>query len=156
MDEWVTLGAGEVYTYTRGQRFCQVGSGYFVEPMYQGTDEGWHAVPGGNRVTYTVSQGGRLQVVQPLALSNVNPYATQVITATFRIKNVGDRPITIQRLLAGGRGPDCSDWSCPRNADFPTIEWITLQPGEERPYERGRAFCQAGSGYFAQPVYQDA
>ena len=128
---------------------------------FQGTAL-YNHTPSSSIVHFTVSAAssntspGRLQVVGALSLSTGSPQVGQQVSGEFRVKNVGGQAMTLRRLLAGGRGPDCTDnWGCARYADFPPDEWITLQPNQEYAYSRLQTFGVSGCGYFAEPVYQD-
>ena len=149
-----TLQPGQTRSYSKTRSFAAAGGGYFAEPVMQWPDNSWSGIDGANRVPYTVSGPGRLQVSSALSLSDTTPNIGQTVTATFQVRNVGGQAITVQKLLAGGRGPDCSDWSCSRYADFPAEGSFTLQPGQTRTYSQNRIFGQLGSDYFAEPVMQ--
>jgi hypothetical protein len=98
---------------------------------------------------------GHLITVGDIHLSPTNPRVGQVVTATFRLRNETSHTVTIRRLQAGARGPNaCAhNWDAPL-VDFPAMENLTLQPGEEYLYQQSRVFTVAGD-YFAEPVMQD-
>lgn len=98
---------------------------------------------------------GHLVVVDGVRLSPASPRVGQQVTVTFRLRNETGRTVTIRRLVAGARGPNaCAlGWNGP-HVDFPAVENLTLQPGQEYLYRQSRAFTDAGD-YFAEPAMQD-
>jgi hypothetical protein len=94
---------------------------------------------------------GRLAVAAPLTLSSTAPRVEEFIQATFSVRNVGQQPILIDTLTAGGRKG--ADWEAVIHADFPYHEHITLQPGESYHYEAIQAIFEEGD-YFAEPAAQ--
>lgn len=149
----LTLTAGQQYTFTQTRTFLTAGPSYFAEMAIAGTNEWWYSLSGGARVTFTVSPG--LQVISPLTLTPSDPIAGELVTASYRIKNVGTRLITIPKLSVLARGPNCKDLGCAGWADFHLDENVALAPGQEYSYSRQRAFIPEGSGYFAEPGIND-
>lgn len=94
-----------------------------------------------------------LLVVSSIDIAPDAPVTGEVISAEFTLQNVGSDPITLLRLIAGGRGPNCADFTCPDFADYPSVENLTLNPTETYTYQQTRTFWAAGD-YFAQVVYQ--
>jgi len=81
------------------------------------------------------------------------------VTVTYKILNNGDSPALIKSLTIGSRGPgvgcenkNAEKWSAPDNP-FPTVENITLMPGEEYEYNASRGFYLDGE-YFLEPILQ--
>ena len=117
----------------------------------------WREVSGSNQVTYSVT-GGEIIVISPLVLTPANPRPGQPVTATAQIRNIGELPLELRYLLAGGRGPDCTDWNCNdydrnRIADFSSAEDIVLQPGQDYVY-RGITAGRGRGLYFSELIYQ--
>lgn len=145
----ITLQPGQEYSYDQSRVFIDEGD-YFVEPQAKinGT---WGGVQDGNRLSYTVGPG--IRVVTNVYLTPANPRTNQNIVAQFRVKNTSDHSIKIQRFLAAGRGPNCSNWECGNFADFPASpENILLQPYQEYIYSETRQFDTVGAGYFVEPL----
>lgn len=92
----------------------------------------------------------RLQLSQGLSLSTTAPAINQGVSATFKVRNVGGQPMTLQTLTAGARRG--TDWNGV-NVDFPAATNIILQPGQEYIFQQSRSFDTAGA-YFAEPVVQ--
>ncbi|HFC11855.1 MAG TPA: hypothetical protein ENJ56_03345 [Anaerolineae bacterium] len=89
----------------------------------------------------------------PLTISPTSPALGEVVSADFSIRNNASTPITFARIGAGGRGPNCADWSCTSYSDFPLYETISLAAGATYTYHAERTFFSEGQ-YFAQFVYQ--
>jgi murein DD-endopeptidase MepM/ murein hydrolase activator NlpD len=100
-------------------------------------------------------QMAHLQVTSPLALAPNPPFAGQVVTATYTLKNTGGLTVTVQSLGVTARGPDCGDWACAHAVDFPAQAGVTLGPGAEVTYRQARPLVDPGRAYFAAPSYQD-
>lgn len=66
--------------------------------------------------------------------------------ATFKVKNVGGQPLTIECLVAATR---LGSWTGTA-ADFPRMTNLTLQPGQEVTYSSTRSFTTAGT-YYSEP-----
>jgi surface antigen len=65
----------------------------------------------------------------------------QRVQITFVVTNRGGKPITFQRLLAGGRrggDPSCKVGGCP---DFPSLTDVTLSPGQSVTYTQTQTFA---------------
>ena len=103
-----------------------------------------------------------LVVTSPLVMTPSSPVVGETVRAQFTITNESSQAITVKRIVAGGRGPNCADWSCTTGADFPSETGnpadtsITIQAGGSFSYDRQRIFTAAGSGYFVQPFIEDA
>ncbi|MGQ9555968.1 MAG: peptidoglycan DD-metalloendopeptidase family protein [Anaerolineae bacterium] len=145
--ENLVLQPGEIHVYLQQRSFSQAGAGYFAEPLVE-TPTGWMGMPGGSRVIFTVAEGGRLEIVQPLRLSVTDVLAAEAVAAHFVVRNVGSQTLMIEQLTAGGRRGTSweGEW-----ADFPSAFNITLRPGQEYTYLQARSFMQEGT-YFAEPV----
>lgn len=79
----------------------------------------------------------------------------------FQVLNNGAAPLALRALTIGVRGPGvtCRDkntirWAAP-DVPFPTVDNLTLRPGEMYEYRGVRAFYLPGT-YFLEPVAQDA
>ena len=147
-----TLEPNEEFQYTQQRTFSEVGTGYFAEPTYMDAAGSWRQM--GGRINFSVSPG--VQVVEQLTLTPANPLINQTVTARYKVRNAGTRPITLRRLGVVARGPNCSDWTCNTGGDFPQVENVTLAPAEEYVYSQQRSFSQPGSGYLAEPAFEDS
>jgi murein DD-endopeptidase MepM/ murein hydrolase activator NlpD len=98
------------------------------------------------------------QYIEPLTFSPSNPVIGQTVTARFVVKNTSGHAITMQRVVAALRGPDCADWAAGdkagKLADFWLETNIVVQPGQTYTYSHERDFSEPGS-YLATPSYQD-
>lgn len=99
---------------------------------------------------------GELRVVVAVTLSNATPQVGEQVIATFTIRNIGDLPVAIRRMVAGARGPNArgaanDGWSAP-NVDFDAVTDLTLQRGETYSYRATRSFSAPGE-YFAEPAW---
>lgn len=77
-----------------------------------------------------------LRVLTPSPLT-----VDQRVQITFVVTNRGGKPITFQRLLAGGRrsgDPSCKIGGCP---DFPSLTDVTLSPGQSVSYTQAQTFA---------------
>jgi len=150
-EEHLTIQPGQVFTFDHQRAFPDVGEGYFGQILFSLTDDDWNHI--GSVQHFTVSPG--LKVIEPLTLNPSNPRIGEQVTASYRVKNTGNRPISLRHLGVVAKGPDCNDWNCPRWADFPAVENITLQPGQAYLYRQQRSFSEAGNNYFADPAFGD-
>jgi hypothetical protein len=75
-----------------------------------------------------------------------------VLEAEFTIKNVGDKPITLDKLLVGGRfnGGKLPNGEFP---DFTLQTSITLQPGQSYQYKGSLTLTQTGNYHFFVAYY---
>jgi hypothetical protein len=74
------------------------------------------------------------------------------LEAEFTIENVGDKPITLDKLLVGGR---FNGGKLP-NGEFPDFTFqtsITLQPGESYQYQGSLTLTQTGNYHFFVAYY---
>jgi len=99
---------------------------------------------------------GEVRLVSELRLSNTSPRVGEKVTAEFTIRNVGGSPVTIQRMVAGARGPNARNapnngWSAP-NVDFEAVTNLVLAPGETYTYRATRSFSTPGE-YFAEAAW---
>jgi|GEM_PF-3862470 len=147
----ITLQPGQSYHYKQSRAFAAEG-GYFAEPVVK-INGNWGGIGGANRVTFTVMPG--LRVTSNPVLVPANPVRGQVASVTFTLQNLSPRALTLNRLVAASRGPDCQDLTCPRNTDFPVVEGpLTLQPNQTYTYQALRTFEQEGSNYFVEPFVE--
>ncbi|MBI5877330.1 MAG: FHA domain-containing protein [Chloroflexi bacterium] len=162
----ITLQPGQTYTFQQSRSFDQAGD-YFAEPTWQDGSGEWHGIPSFTRVWFDVApvitvtpvppqQPGQLEIADALTLSSTTPKVNSSVTARFSVRNTGGQPVTMQRLNAGGRGPDArsQEWAA-REVDFPSVQNLTLQPGQTYAYQQSRSFDQPGE-YFAEPIWQDS
>ncbi|MCL4830791.1 MAG: hypothetical protein KJZ86_00070 [Caldilineaceae bacterium] len=148
----LTLAAGTEYRYQQQQTFINDGGGYFAQASYLDIGGGWHAL-GDAPVDYSVAPG--LQMSSPLTFTNPSFLPAELLTITFSVRNAGSADLPIMGLTAIGRGPDCADFNCPRNIDYPSVRNLTLAPGEEYIYNGSIGFVSGGD-YFLEPSFQDA
>jgi hypothetical protein len=95
-----------------------------------------------------------LTVVNPLTVTPLAPEAgTEVVTATFAVRNDGAQPLFLYHLGAGGRGPSCTDFKCGEIENFELAADVTLAPGETYTYTQQRIFVKEGTHFF-QVVYE--
>jgi Leucine-rich repeat (LRR) protein len=146
----LTLQPGQEHAYSHKRVFAGAGE-YMIVALYVDSDGRWQSLA--EQSSFSVSSG--LEVVQALTLSPAAPLKDQIVTARYTIRNLGTRAIGFKGLGVVSRGPDCSDWECPGNVDFP-VNWdITLQPNQEYHYSEQRGFYTVGGGYFAEPAFVD-
>lgn len=146
--EDVTLQPGEEYEYVGNRIFDRPGTGYFADVAFSDVNPWWYATPNGERVHFAVRPA--FETVADLVLTPSEPAVAQTTIATFRLKNVSGRVMVLDRIGVGVHGPYCNDWNCSNISDFPWIENVTLQPGEEYAYSAERAFNVEDDGYLAQ------
>ncbi len=146
----VVLGPGERHTFQMERVFTTEGSGYFGQITYAMSERDWHPV--GPRVNFAVGKG--LTMTAPATLIPETPLVDEPVECRFTVRNDGVRPVTLPHIGAVGRGPNCTDWSCPWN-DFPAEDAVTILPGQSFTYSGVRSFADAGSGYFVEPAFGD-
>jgi hypothetical protein len=150
----ITLSPGQSYSYTGSRKFDRAGAySHFVS--FQKSDGNWVTnvdTEGGaaNSVRITVTAApARPVVTASLKLSSGSAKVGDTLSASLTITNRGGQPITLSRLLAGGRmdgDPNCTA-GCP---DFSPANNITLSPGQSYNYKGTRKFDRAGNySYFA-------
>jgi hypothetical protein len=81
-----------------------------------------------------------------LTLSPASPGVNEATTASFTVQNTGGQAVSVNYFLAGAR-TQTND-----NVDFPTSPPVTLQPGEQYPYQATRSFGTSGP-YTVWPAY---
>lgn len=89
-----------------------------------------------------------LRVVEPLTLSTASAQVGETVRARFKLRNEGDRPVTLQALVAAGRRGGAEGDSI---ADFAHVSNVTLRPGEEYVYDQESSFAEVGH-YSARPA----
>lgn len=146
---WVqnlTLQPGEEYTYSSGRSFNRIGS-WRLRPNYR-MNGGWSDVHRENGtvnelwVNVQASSPGRLVLIQDLAVSAANPALGQEIQGSYRVKNDGGAPITIEYLGIQGRlNGDINGTA----GDFNWVQNLTLLPGQEYVYSSRRSFDISGN-----------
>lgn len=149
--ENLTLQAGESYSFSERYTFPDAGSGYFARIIYMDNAGIWHGL--GEQIDFVVGSG--LQLVDALTIAPGNPVAGEVATARFKLKNAGVRPLRFLRAGVAVRGPNCIDWNCARNEDFPPTTDVVIQPNQEYQFQSERLFTVEGSGYLARVVLED-
>jgi hypothetical protein len=145
-----TVPPGGVATYHTARIFEQ-GGRYRMWPAMADTRWWWYTLPGSDNTMLSI--GGGLVLAQELTLDPPQPLAGEAVTARFSLRNDGSRPVHLERLAVGSRGPDCTDWNCGEARDFNWRQSIILQPGEQYDYEGTLAFPQKGPQFFAQAFY---
>jgi murein DD-endopeptidase MepM/ murein hydrolase activator NlpD len=149
----ISLQRGESYVYRAKKAFNTVDDRYLMQALTLENDGTWR----GHSPVLSFSVLPGIEVLQSVTLAPPTPFAGQTVKAQFIIQNVGTRPITLPWITSITRGPNCTDWNCPDGwADFPVVENLTLQPGEQYIYSQQRAFEKAGNGYFADVAFADA
>ncbi|MBI1800367.1 MAG: helix-turn-helix transcriptional regulator [Chloroflexi bacterium] len=88
-------------------------------------------------------------------LSGDHVKAGELVTVTFAVRNNDSRPVRINSLVIGARGPGAKEkgWSAPI-VPFPGLSNILLKPGERVEYRQSQVFRQPGD-YFVEPNAQD-
>jgi hypothetical protein len=149
--EAITIPPGQEFSYTKQRVFTEQGSNYFAQITYNNSSNQWFVL--GNKLTFSVGAG--IEISQPLTLSPTEPIANLPVTAAFKVRNNGNRSITLQKLSVEGRGPNCLYLTCQNWAGFEVMSNITLPPGEEFSYSKITSYQSACSGYFVQPMFAD-
>jgi hypothetical protein len=75
-------------------------------------------------------------------ISNLNPFVGEGVNVTFKVRNYGEQTFTARYFGIKGRGPGDS------NQDFLWIENVSIAPGAEYTYSRGRSFSTPGEYWF--------
>lgn len=148
----ITLQLGETYHYKQERAFNVVSDQYLYEFLTLDSYGVWKSY----FPTQSMSVSRGLEIIEPITLNPMNPSTGDQVTAEYKVKNFGDRPITIPYLMVIAKGPNCSSWDCPEGCvDFPWVKNITLNPGEEYGYVQSRTFNNPGDGYFADAAFGD-
>jgi hypothetical protein len=129
------------------------GAGSCEVTASQGGDANWN--PAADIVrSFTISS---LVVTSPLTLTPSSPAAGQIVRARFTLTNQSSTSITLQRVVAGGRGPNCTpaDWTCATSADGPTVTNVTIAAGASYAYDQTFTYNDPGV-YFLAPTFEDA
>ena len=141
-DEPAMLAPGAQYLLSRSRSFAELGT-YRVRTSFEILPGQWYDLGSEQRLTV---EGG-LVVAEPLRLTPGTPTTADLLTAGFALRNAGSRAITLERVTAAARGPDCSpaDLSCAANVDFPVVGPVTLAPDEVWSYAESRILGEPGS-----------
>ena len=83
-----------------------------------------------------------VRLVSELQLSSRSPLVDENVNATFRVRNYGGQTFTARYFGVKGRGPGNS------LEDFLWIENVSIAPGAEYTYSRGRSFSTPGNYWF--------
>lgn len=83
-----------------------------------------------------------VRLVSELQLSSRSPLVGESVNATFKVRNYGGQTFTARYFGVKGRGPDDS------LQDFLWIENVSIAPGAEYSYSRGRSFSTPGNYWF--------
>jgi hypothetical protein len=161
----ISLQPGWEYEYRQNRTFDLPGD-YFVEPAWLDTSDTWQGIMPFPRIEFNVRQRqtivtptytptalpfvapGRLELIEPLRVSNTNPQINQSINARYRVRNVGGRPIALNFIGVKGRHSSGSSY------DFFWQPNVTLQPGQEFAYDANRSFDRSGL-VLLTPNYND-
>lgn len=157
----VTLPPGGDFTYRQARSFELPGL-YFAEPTFQDSNGNWTGIWPWNRVGFSVADASNGSIPQSnclveaggLQLSSDTVKTGQIITATLKVRNNTNQPITFKQLVVVARSLDSNRADDPA-IFFPGVADITLLPGQEYEYRQSRSFNQAGE-YFTQVSLQNA
>jgi hypothetical protein len=83
-----------------------------------------------------------VRLISGWQISNLNPFVGESVNVTFKVRNYGEQTFTARYFGVKGRGPDDS------NQDFLWIENVSIAPGDEYTYSRGRTFSTPGEYWF--------
>jgi len=143
--EWkqVTLNGGQEYTYSSSQVLNERGP--YLAYISQYKDGVWQSILGisglSSSSTFNVYDSPPdPKITSSLVITPSNPLAGSTVTATFKIKNYGDKPITFPALGVALRLNEPA-WN-PR--DF---EWkqVTLNGGQEYTYSSSQVLNETGN-----------
>lgn len=150
--EDISLANGESYLYSKTRAFYIPNDQYLLEFLTLESNGEWKSYI--STITFEVDRG--IEITEPVTLTPPIPFVGQEVNAQFTIKNFGARAITIPHLMVIAKGPNCESWDCPDGwADYPWVDDLTLDPGEEYTYSQMRPFNKAGEGYFADAAFGD-
>ena len=83
-----------------------------------------------------------VRLISELQLSNLSPLVGESVNVTFKVRNYGEQTFTARYFGVKGRGPGDS------LEDFLWIENVSIAPGAEYTYSRGRSFSTPGEYWF--------
>jgi hypothetical protein len=140
------VSSGDWDAVTKIKRWAFATPGY-KEVWAEVRDETSHAAAGFAKIF--VPAPALPVITSPLVITPTKDIynVTDVLEAEFTIKNVGDKPITLDELLVGGR---FNGGKLP-NGEFPDFTFqtsITLQPGQSYQYQGSLALTQTGNYHF--------
>lgn len=156
----ISLSPGQEYSYESNRAFDQVAT-YSCTPNYR-QNGNWSDLkwPNGssNYVSVQVQNApplpspGAIVLTQDLSVSPTTVGVNQSVSASYRYKNVGGQPITLDFIGIQGRlNGDVNGTA----RDFNWDSNVTLQPGEERTYSSSRSF-DIGGNWTLRPNYKKA
>jgi outer membrane protein assembly factor BamB len=151
--DWFSWDAssGDWDAGTKIKRWAFATPGY-KEVWAEVRDELGHAAAGSAKIF--VPAPALPVLISPLIITPTkNIYNVgDVLEAEFTIKNVGDKPITLDKLLVGGRfnGGKLPNGEFP---DFTLQTSITLQPGQSYQYKGSLTLTQTGNYHFFVAYY---
>ena len=136
------LQPGEEYTYLQYQQLDNVGSYTFDIAGKVNTDNWTHnwptaPTPASRSITSTVKLPD-IRVQRTMYHSPASAKAGDLTAVSFILKNYENRPVTIPALTVAVR--DSSN----RNLNYPAVQNITLQPGQEYTYLQRRTLPTKG------------
>ncbi len=140
-----TLNPGSSFSYSTNRAFDQVDT-YACTPNYE-LNGAWNDVkwPNGATSYVTVSvqppPPWNLVLIQDISVSPQNALLNQSVNASYRVKNIGGTPVTIEYLGVQGRLDGQINGTA---RDFDWIQNFTLNPGDEFGYSTNRTFDIAG------------
>ena len=83
-----------------------------------------------------------VRLISALEISNLSLFVEESVKATFKVRNYGEQTFAARYFGVKGRGPDGS------TQDFPWTENVSIAPGAEYTYSRGRSFSAPGEYWF--------
>lgn len=147
--EWTEYGCTNVSDMQVRVGLDGSGAAFYAQPLLADGSEDSDSSSVNSLSPTPLPPASQLEMFEPLLLSATDLFVGEVIHAHFMIQNVGEEPVLIERLTAGGRRG--TDWNDGELADFPHVRDVWLKPGQIFSYDALQQVDIAGS-YFVEPV----
>jgi hypothetical protein len=148
----VDLSSGQTIRFDQNNERSLLSGHYRAEITWKVAGQDWQVASVREFDVAARPNPGKLVLIQDLSVSTASPTINEDMSGSYRVRNVGGQPITLDYLGIQGRlNGDINGLA----RDFNWVQNLTLQPGEEYSYSSSRSFDISGN-WRLRPNYKAA